>query len=368
MAITINSDRITIGSKNIVIVPNGIMIEHGTFYAPELSAGQVRGVLGVQGTVAGYVVGGSASPNSPLTTGAQTVERYPFATDTNATQLPGVLYQDSTPIGGWRAINSAVSSSSHGYHFGGNSQPANSSLDTIGRFPFANSWSTGSNVGTLTSPRERNPATASTQNYGYAFGGLDASLPGGGQSVTKIERFPFTAETTNSTLVGALTRGAMWGTIAQTADKAYHSCGLVPGASDYFERYALASEFGNSLLIGNFPTGTYGATGHSSTTSGYHIGGIRGGGFFPDRTAYIYKYPFATEAISNIGSVPTVRIYGSGSSSTVSGYIAGGSNSAPPGAPQLSNTIVKFPFATDTTYTSVGTLSRDRAYSGGAQY
>ena len=368
MAITINSDRITIGTKNIVIVPTGIMIEHGTFSATELSGGQVRGVLGVQGTVAGYAIGGSASPNSPLQTGAQTVERYPFATDTNATQLPGILYPDTTPGGGWRQIISAVSSSSYAYHLGGNLQPNNQSINTIGRFPFANSWSAGSSVGTLTDNRERNPATATTQNYGYNFGGFNNWLPGGGLSLNNIERFPFSAETTNSTQVGALTRISSWASASQTADKAYITGGFVPGASDYFEKYALASEFGNSILIGNLPIGTYVATGHSSTTSGYHIGGIRGGGFNPDRTAYIYKYPFATEVISNIGSVPTVRVWGGGSSSIVSGYIAGGTNSAPPAAPQVGNTIVKFPFAADTTYSSVGTLSRERNLPAGAQY
>jgi hypothetical protein len=363
MAITINSDRITIGSKNIVIVPNGIMIEHGTFYAPEISAGQGRGTIGAQGTVAGYVVGGQASPNSPLATGSQTVERYSFASDGNSTQLPGVLYPDLTGPGAYYIFDATASSSTHAYTMGGNLQPNNASTNSIGRFPFANSWSTGSSAGTLTGPRERAGATQS-KTFGYVASGYSNQT---NQPLTSIERFPFTAETTNSTLIGNLTRVAFWPSTSTNGINAYFTGGS-PAISDAVDRFSFSSEFGNTVLVGSLPVGTYYSTGHSSTISGYHLGGVRGGGTNPYKMAYIYKYPFATETVSNLGNMPTSRVGGSGSSSVTTGYIAGGSTDATNINPYFGNTITKFQFAADTTHSSVGTLSRQRAFSGGAQY
>lgn len=368
MAITINSDRITIGSKNIVIVPNGIMIEHGTFYAPELSTGQGRGTIGTQGSVAGYAFGGTSTPNSPLATGAQTVERFPFATDTNATQLPGVLYPDNTGIGAYRIINGAVSSSTHGYNLGGNSQPDNTTYDTLGRFPFANPWSVGSNVGVLSTYKENNPATSQNQSYGYNFGGFNNRLPGGGLSVSNIDRFPLAAETTNATLIGNLSVVTSSNSSSSSGIRAYSYGGGTPAGFNNFERFAFASEFGNTILLATVPVGTRNSTGHSSTTSGYHLGGLRGGGTNPDRMDYIYKYPFATEAISNVGTMPTTGVYAAGISSIVSGYIAGGQIDPSPGGTTNSTRILKFQFATDTTFTSIGTLVKSRRAAAGAQY
>ena len=102
------------------------------------------------------------------------------------------------------------------------------------------------------------------------------------------------------------------------------------------------------------------STGSSSTTHGYACGSF----ILPPEagTNVIDKFPFAADTnATDIGDLTQARGLGSGTSSTVSGYCAGGYSNG------QKNTIDKFPFATDTNATDVGDLTLARYGTAGQQ-
>ena len=74
------------------------------------------------------------------------------------------------------------------------------------------------------------------------------------------------------------------------------------------------------------------------------------------------KCPFATDTnASDVGDLTQARGYSSGTSSSSSGYAAGGF------APPEVNTIDKFPFASDANATDVGDLLLSKTDTSGTQ-
>jgi hypothetical protein len=137
MTIKVYADRIEIGAKTITTTPTGIRIgdslaantqqqgyiNQANFTARELAFGNFV----FQGSVAGFTAGGFPGPGS-----LNTIDKFPFATDTNATDvgdLPGIV-----------AASASQSSSTHGYASGGyyasgGFAPSNSE---IAKFSFSN--------------------------------------------------------------------------------------------------------------------------------------------------------------------------------------------------------------------------------------
>ena len=95
------------------------------------------------------------------------------------------------------------------------------------------------------------------------------------------------------------------------------------------------------------------------STSGYVSGGQV---TIPSRSNTIEKFPFASDGNgTDVGDLTQARYYVSGQSSTGSGYTSGGD------APGYVNIIDKFPFATDANATDVGDLTQARRVSAGQQ-
>jgi hypothetical protein len=120
---------------------------------------------GQSSTTHGYTSGGG-DPPIPITTNI--IDKFPFATDTNATDV-GDLTQARNGTAG-------QSSTTHGYASGGlipspNTPPI---VNTIDKFPFA-SDTNATDVGDLTQAR-RGPAGQSSTVSGYASGGTTPPL------------------------------------------------------------------------------------------------------------------------------------------------------------------------------------------------
>ena len=136
-----------------------------------------------QGSVSGYTSGGLVPP----ATNANTVDKFPFTTDANATDV-GDLTQARQQVAG-------QSSTVSGYTSGGIPGP----LNTIDKFPFASN-ANASDVGDLSLARGRSVGQSSTAS-GYTSGGQTP----GDVSVNTIDKFPFASDG-NASDVGDLTQ------------------------------------------------------------------------------------------------------------------------------------------------------------------
>jgi len=151
-----------------------------------------RRLAGHSSTVSGYVSGGYANVVVPTTTVYNTIDKFPFATDSNATDV-GDLSQT-------RYTHAGHSSTISGYVSGGYNTIPGSSINTIEKFPFATNTN-ASSVGNLTQARSSTGGLNSL-TFGYTFGGTTTSPPA---YVNTIDKFPFSTDT-NASDVGDLTQ------------------------------------------------------------------------------------------------------------------------------------------------------------------
>jgi len=139
-----------------------------------------------QGSVSGYASGGEVSS----LTYVNTVDKFPFAADANAT--------DVGDLTAGRRAGGGQSSSVSGYTSGGFVYPPVSNI--IDKFPFATD-ANATDVGDLTTNRTFG-AGQSSDVSGYTSGG-SSSFPN--NYVNTIDKFPFAADA-NATDVGDLTQ------------------------------------------------------------------------------------------------------------------------------------------------------------------
>ena len=145
MTIKVYADRIEIGAKTITTTPTGIRIgdslaantqqqgyiNQANFTARELAFGNFV----FQGSVAGFSAGGNPGPGF-----GNVIDKFPFSTDTNATDVGDItaLLRD----------RAGQSSTTHGYNSGGG-PPA---INTIDKFLFSTDTN-ATDVGDLTQGR-----------------------------------------------------------------------------------------------------------------------------------------------------------------------------------------------------------------------
>jgi len=295
---------------------------------------------GFQGTTAGFV--GSATTN---------MNRYPFAVEENATSVGGItLSHYGGTVGN--------SSQTHGFVSGGLLSWF-VLTNQIDKYQFSTSV-TSVDMGDLTSARN-DVASQSADSSGYASGGLTAT---GGSPVNTIDKFPFSTNV-NATNVGSLTQSRA-GTGTSSRTHGYTSGKVVnfsPATSgpNTIDRFPFATD-GNASDVGDLNVGTYGtnnASGQSSTTHGYHTGGEEPSFW----STAIRKFAFASSGNStNVGSLAN-QGGGAGSSSTSSGYDAGGR----PFYTTNINNIEKWPFATDGNAVTTQRLTAERGTDTGTQ-
>jgi len=289
-------------------------------------------IIPFQGSNYGYVSG--ANPGGGA---LDTIDKYPFTSDGNATDVGNLS------VGRWQCAGQ--SSATHGYTSGGNTGPALSGpVDTIDKFPFSTD-ANATDVGNLTAARTATSGQSSIPNgYGYNTGGGNV-----------IEKFSFTSDG-NSTSVGNTLASREYA-VGQSSTTHGYASGNYPITTD-IDKFPFSSD-GNSTDVGDLTVGRGGNFGQSSTTHGYTAGGYSPVG----NDDPIDKFSFATDGnATDVGDLTVGRQTGAGSSSTTHGYSAGGYG------PGTSNIIDKFPFSTDANATDVGDLTLGRYQGAGQQY
>jgi hypothetical protein len=296
------------------------------------------------GTVSGYTSGGFEPPFSNV------IDKFPFATDTNATDVGDLTQARQSPAG--------QSSATNGYTSGGRITPGAQNI--IDKFAFATNTN-ATDVGNLIAGKYAITGTSS-QTHGYTSSGFP--------TVNTIQKFPFSADS-NTTDVGDLSQSrAFAGSVGQSSTTfGYHAGGYSgpPRVTlNTIDKFSFAAD-GNATDVGDLTEGKENASGQSSTSHGYSSGGFVG-----SAPPYVYsnvinKFPFSSDTnASDIGDLTIARNALAGQSSTVSGYTSGGTGDPSPPA-TFYNTVEKFPFATDTNATDVGDLSQTRAGAAGQQ-
>jgi len=325
------SDTSVITAPDDVVFKEVIVGVHQEFLSERPS-------IGYAATFA-YVLGG----RDPSAVQFDNVVRYPFSTDTNATDIGNL----SVPVDGGVGHGSLT----HGYHSVGRTGPTTLTTN-IEKFGFSSSVST-SPVGDLTQARYQQSPQQNT-THGYVSGG-GSSLPASGAQSNVIDKFSFSTDG-NGTDVGDLTQarfGIGAGQSSQT--NGYTSGGRVPPPNfgvNTIDKFPFATD-ANATDVGDLVGARSLNAGQSSDTNGYASGGYKDPS--PAGDAYlntIDKFPFSTDAnAADVGDLTDGRRGFAGSSSRTHGYHAGGNS---PGAV---NVIDKFPFSTDTNATDVGDLT-----------
>lgn len=298
---------------------------------------------GYQGSISGYTAGGFAQPPvAPTPTEYNTIDKFPFAADGNATDVGDLLNTDYQLAG----HSSAVS----GYTSGGS--PAS---NLIQKFPFATNGN-ATDVGDLPDNRTLAAGHSSLVN-GYTSGGTNPPSPIPGSRT--IFKFSFTSDGNATENTGILTAFKTRSSGHSSSTHGYTAGGLspAPGNLNIIDKFPFASDT-NATDVGDLTAADNDLTGVSSEFFGYVLG--------PSPTIYSYqKFSFVTDGnatdVADVINTPAGRNY-AGTNSTISGYAAGS-------APNVvtNNIIQKFPFATDADTTDVGDLTQGRGGATGAQ-
>ena len=305
-----------------------------------------------QGTVSGYTSGGLTT--APPSTQTNTVDKFPFATNSNASDVGDLTVA--------RRLTSGQSSTVSGYTSGGFiPSPTPTYYNTIDKFPFATD-ANATTVGALTVARNQATGHSSTVS-GYTSGGYIGSAPNAGENT--IDKFPFASDV-NATDVGDLTQFRYLVTGQSSTTSGYTSGGQsypVPGNPvvyhNIIDKFPFASN-ANATDVGDLTRATRAATGQSSSVSGYTSGGGTGG-----ITNTIDKFSFATDTnATDVGDLIIIKEYAAGQSSTTYGYITGGRAGGYVGTSNMQ----RFSFSVDANSTTVGDLTLSRTEVAGQQY
>jgi hypothetical protein len=244
---------------------------------------------GQSSSVSGYTSGGviAFTPVKPPV--VNPIEKFPFATDANATDVGDLTVTRRGAAG--------QSSTENGYTSGGGPSETN----VIDKFPFATDTN-ASDVGDLTVARDEAAGQSST-TFGYVSGGDPAVIVGD----NTIDKFPFASDA-NATDVGNLNTST-WTTTGQSSDVSGYTSGgraAQPGSAvwlNVIQKFPFASDT-NASDVGDL-TVTRGSVpgGQSSTLSGYTSGGY--GSTYRNT---IDKFPFASDAnATDVGDLTGTR-------------------------------------------------------------
>ena len=247
-----------------------------------------------------------------------------------------------------------------GFTSGGIYSPPTVRYNTIDKFPFAsdaNATDHGDLFYALTSS-----AGHSTATDGYVASGINPSLPGPFFGNHHIQRFPF-ASTTGSSDVGDVVTGWSYdvtgtssvshGYIAGGNSPQYSEGGI---GSDVIQKFQFSSS-SNSVDIAGLSVGRYSAASQTSPTHGYTSGGYAPT-LSPRYVNIIDKFPFSADAnAADVGDLTQGRYDMQGGQSGEHGYTAGGVT--PAQSPVAGKVIDRFPFASDGNAASIGDIDQE---------
>lgn len=206
----------------------------------------------------GYVTGGMASaPTMTLI-----IEKYSFATGTqNGSNIGNITEQRTYPAGS--------TSSTHGYTAGGNASASGTGGGvTIDRFPFATDTNS-SDVGDLTVGRQHLGGQSST-THGYCTGGY-TTWP---TFLNIIDKYSFSASATATDvgdLTAAKNIEAAASDVVSTAS-GYTMGGYNGGNNNVIEKFSFTTD-GNAVDLADLTQSRRECIGSSSETHGYASGG-----------------------------------------------------------------------------------------------
>ena len=225
----------------------------------------------------GYTSGGY--DNTPPGVYTSVIEKFPFASDANATNI-GNLSQDVYQ-------NQGNSSSENGYSVGGTT-PGTTNVSRINKFPFAADESATYSADLYIA--QRAGSGQSSSEYGYSTGGISPT----GLYGNVIQKFPFAADT-DAADVGDLTTGVFSSNKGQSSETHGYATSSTTGFN--VQKFSFASD-GNAATYGTVTSGA--GAGQSSTEKGF----ISGGG---SNITTIQKFSFVSdESPSNTGYSLTV--------------------------------------------------------------
>jgi len=345
MAITVCGNCIDFGSQSICIDPAGIYVS-GRFDF----AGCGFTPTQAQGTVSGYHAGGRRSSYPGLQTSCNAIFKFPFASDTNATD-GGELNQ-----GKYGATGS--SSLTHGYSAGGDREGNDPNLSPrcvacIEKFPFS-SDTCATDIGDVF-----------TVVAGHGYSGHSSSTDGYRVVSGNLEKFPFTSDTNSADVTEmVIDQTANYNTGISSRDAGYTNGGSPPIPTDLILKFPFANDTTNSD-VAELTTGRNQATNTNSAENGYILSGLIPPTPAPTRFIdSIEKFSFASESpTSDISEVSRALISASGQSSTTDGYMSGGARD--PNTPSSGTYIIqKHSFAADIGASCIGCLNINDSFRG----
>jgi len=254
-----------------------------------------NGPAGQSSTENGYSTGGDA-PAAPAP-GYNIIDKFPFATDTNASDVGDLTLGRRYPRGN--------SSSTSGYSSGGRDQSTSTVVNVTDKFPFS-SDTNASDTGDLTVARSGTTTQSSTDN-GYVSGGNPHPSPWG----NIIDKFPFASDT-NSTDVGDLLGTNNQGFGQNSETDGYVSGGQAPASAttDTIQKFPFSSD-ANSTDVANLTVGRYNGAYQSSSTSGYSSGGNSNPPFVNRDIIDKFSFSAGTDA-TDVGDLTATRAAGAG--------------------------------------------------------
>ena len=271
------------------------------------------GTYKFQGDTYGWRIGGG--PN-----GTQ-IDRYPFATQTNSTDVGDLLYSGNL------SGNGGAKSKSHGYMAGADGSATQKA--TINKFAFSTGGSvTATDVGDL-STGVYGGCVAGNGDHIWIAGGFSSGID------SKIQKFA-TASDGNASKTGDLVNN-QYMTSGQSSETNGYVAGGMTGTygphTNQVHKWSFSTD-GNATDVLNLVSTNGYRSSNSSTTHGYSHGGYPG-------VNTIEKFTFAADNnATDVGDLTVAGDYCIGSSSTTYGYCAGNRNS-----PQ--NVIERYSFSAD---------------------
>ena len=306
-------------------------------------SGDIADVSNHQGKVYGYIAGGT-DETAPHGAANNTIQRFSFTSDSNATDVGDMTQIHADPQG--------YSSTTHGYCCGGYFWPVSAPGDTINKYAFASS-AAGSDIGNLAGNTYGAKGVSDTHgaNKGYQVAGNSYNVN------LYIVNFASDGNVTDSGYDLFVAAYAGGGTASNT--HGYSMGGGVSGTpqTNVIQKFPFAS-LANSTDVGDLADTVFGnPAGGASTTHGYSSGGS-GTGPFTTRSNKIEKFSFVSDGNgTDIGNLLVSITQCTGGSSDTHNYVCGGDSTG--SSTDLRNEIQKWSHASDGDATDVANLTID---------
>ena len=247
----------------------------------------------------GYCSGGRTAAASG---GINVIEKYAFAASANATDVGDMT--------GARKHLHGTGNSTHGHVHGGynSSGPGgNYGYNIIEKFPYATD-SNATDHGDLATPVYQ-PSAHSSADYGYSAGGSTDSFSG---VLNVIQNYAFASNTTASDHGDLSSARYELSGVSSTTHGYVQGGQSSPTYQNYIDRFAFASNT-TATDWADLIVARSAAAGCSSTTHGYAVGGVAAGTPYSLPSNAIDYYPYASQTnASDVGDLSVNGVKNSG--------------------------------------------------------